>query len=234
MGRPRSSYTLWILGHVLRALFTLLIIGICGLLLWRIAFSQRAPRELRQLSSNAVLREAYETNGGSLTILEQPDQVGHTEADDNYAYYRVDWCVFIDEADQVQLLFYYNNSTLEYVSEELGISPVLPAATEVFGVELVVCRDVTPDGYTGEEPVIEETVIRPVSCEPGENKMYTFCKYTFDGVAIEDDTAVVYLDIYYEGEEREELGTMRLYHRESRTEERALTRKEERIVKNGL
>lgn len=222
MGRPKSSYFLWILGHVLRSLFVLLVMGICTFLLWRMLFSGRAPRELRHISSNEVLREAYAQNG-TLTVLEQPTQTGHTEAADNYAHFRIDWCLFLEEADQVQLLFFYNNSTLEHVSEKLGIEPSLPRAEEVFGVELVLCTEV--------EGEVVERVIAPTACEQGENSMYSFFKYTFDGVDIAEDTAVIYFDIFYEAEEREALGTMRLYHRESHSERRELTAKEERIIK---
>ena len=228
MGRPRSSYTLWILGHVLRGLFGLLIFTVCAFLIWRMTLSSRPPRELRTLAPNDVLCAAYEANGQQLTVLEQPDQAEYTEAEDNYAYYRVDRCVFIKEADQVQLVFFYNNSTLERVSEELEISPVLPREQEVFEVSLLQCIDVTPADHTGDTPVIEELRIAPTACEVGSNSLYTFCRYTFDGVELDEQTVVVYLDIFY-GEQ--ELGTMRLYHAESRSVERDLTNKEHKSIK---
>lgn len=229
MGRPRSSYTLWILGHVLRGLFVLLIIFVCTLLIWRMAFSQRPPKELRLLGANTVLCEAYEKNGG-ITVLEQPDQRGYTEAEDNYAYYQIDWCLFLKEAKQVQLLFFYNNSTLERASDKLGLESVLPRGEEVFSLELVICVDVTPAGHDG-DPVIEERVIRPTSCETGDNSLYTFSRYTFDNVELTEDVVVVYLDVYYEDGARTELGTMRLYHEESRSVERTLTSKEEKSIR---
>ena len=229
MGRPRSSYTLWILGHVLRGLFVLLVIFICSLLIWRMAFSQRPPKEMRLLEANAVLHEAYEKNS-AITVLEQPDQRGYTEAEDNYAYYQVDWCLFLKEANQVQLLFFYNDSTLERASEKLGLETVLPHGKEVFSLEIVICEDVSPEGHEG-DPIIKEHVIRPTSCTMGENSLYSFGRYVFDGVELSEDVTVVYLDVYYEDGARTELGTMRLYHKDSRSVERALTSKEEKIVK---
>ena len=107
MSRPKSSYTLWILGILLRALFVLLIVAVCTLLVWRVFFSQRPPRAMRTLSDNAALSAAYEANGKNLTVLEQK-QVKYTEADDNYAYMYVDWCLFLREANQVQLLLFYS------------------------------------------------------------------------------------------------------------------------------
>ncbi len=228
MGRPKS-YFLWILGHVLRALFAALIAFICLFLGWRMVFSKRPAKELRTLSDNAVLSAAYEEHG-MISIMEQPDQVRYTEGEDNYADYHVSWCVFLEEADQVQLLFLYNNSTLRDVSEQLEIAPALPRGEEVFGVELLMLIDISPEGHVG-EPIIEERVVRATSCEMGVNRLYTFSRYTFDGVDITDAVKVVYLDIYYENGERTELGTMRLYHAESEAAYRSLTAKEEDIIK---
>ena len=230
MGRPRS-YALWILGHVLRALFALLIAFVCLFLGWRVFFSKRPPKELREISVNETLASAYAQHG-ELTVMEQPDQVRYTEGEDNYADYHVGNCVFLEEADQVQLLFFYNNSTLVDVSESLAIDPALPRGEEVFGVELLLLVDVSPEGHVG-DPVIEERVVRASHVEVGTTSLYTFLRYTFDGVDMSDDVTVVYLDIYYEGAERSELGTIRLYHKESKAEYRALTKKEQAVLEGN-
>lgn len=229
MGRPRSSYFLWILGHVLRALFVLLVIAICGFLLWRMIFSKQTPSELREISRNEVLVQAYEANGGKLTVLSQPSQVPYTEGGENYADYHVDDCLFFDEANQAQLVFFYNNSVLRDLSAEWALPEELPKGEEVLGVELFVRIDVTPEG--AQERVFEDVVIRPDEVLVAKSSLYTFFRYTFDGVDITSDVAVIYLDVYYEGEERVELGTLRLYHEESKTETRELSAKEEKIIK---
>lgn len=230
MGRPRS-YVLWILGHVLRALFALLIAFVCLFLGWRVFLSKRPPKELREISANEVLVNVYAQHG-ALTVMEQPEQVRYTEGEDNYADYHVANCVFLEEADQVQLLFFYNNSTLQGVSETLAIDPALPRGEEVFGVELLLLVDVSPEGHVG-DPVIEERVVHATHAEVGTTSLYTFVRYTFDGVDITDDVAVVYFDIYYEGAERSELGTIRLYHKESRAEYRELTKKEQSVLEGS-
>ncbi len=227
MGRPKS-YFLWILGHVLRALFVLLIAFICLFLSWRVFFSKRPPRDMREISANEILSAAYAENGG-ITVMEQSDHVRYTEGEDNYADYHVARCVFLEEANQVQLLFFYNNSTLRDVSETLGIDPELPRGEKVFGVELLLLVDVSPEGHVG-DPMIEERVVRATSAEIGTNTLYTFVRYTFDGVDISGDVTVVYFDIYYEGAQRTELGTIRLYHKESEAEYRTLTKKEQAVM----
>ncbi len=229
MSRPKSSYTLWILGHAVRALFALLIIFVCAFLIWRVAFSQKPPKELRLLSANEALCAAYETHDGKLTVLEQPSQIDYSEdAKGNQAYFRYDWCLFVEQAEQVQVLFFYNNSTLEKVAEEHELGKELPRGEEVFDVVLTQYIDRTSDEDETEAEVKE---ILPGSCEVGTNRngMYTFLRYTFDGVNL-TDTVTIYLDVFYEGIEGS-LGTLRLYHHENHSEVRALTRKEEKIVR---
>ena len=232
MSRPKSSYTLWILGHVLRGLIALVIIGVCALLIWRVAFSQKPPKELRRIGSNEILREALSEYGDDLTILEQPNQIAYTEAGHNAAYFRYDWCVFIKQANQVQLLFFYNNSTLEKVQSDYELGHELPSGEEVFNVLLTQYVDITPEGHEG-DAVLDKREIAPSSCEVGTNRngMYTFLRYTFDGVDL-TDTVVVYLDVFYE-EIEGSLGTLRLYHEEDLSEERDLTRKEKKIIREG-
>ena len=85
----------------------------------------------------------------------------------------------------------------------------------------------TPDGGETQTEALEFT---PTSAEFGTNSMYTFVRYVFDGVELEDvDNLVIYFDIYY-GEESESRGTLRLYHRDSLTEERALNAKERKEI----
>jgi hypothetical protein len=228
MGKPKSSYTLWILGHVVRFLFVLLLIGMITVLLWRVVFSQDPPDGFDQISGNDVLREALHTNG-KITVLTQ-DQVKYTEGADNYAYFNLDYCYFFKEADQVQLLLFYNNSTLEHLAEDRGLAAVPPRGEEIFSLKMTQYLDVTPEDHAkaGENDILtEERVLTPSRCEITTNSLYTFLRYTFDGVDLDTDTVVIYLDMCYEGES---YGTLRLYHRESETKERLLSGKEQDIV----
>ena len=232
MVKPKTSYALWMTGIFLRFLFVLAIAAVWGWLIWRVFFSQSVPGELKHISDNEVLSAAYGQNGGELTLLTQ-EQVEHTEGDDNYAYFNVGRCVFIKEADQVQLLLFYNNSTLERLQEDLQLSEMPPRGEKVFDVKLTQYVDVTPEGtqvQSEADVVTEARVFEPTSAEFGTNPLYTFCRYTFDGVDLaETDTVVVYFDIFY-GDEQESRGTLRLYHRESVSEERALKNKERKII----
>lgn len=227
MSRPRSSYTLWIIGKILRAICVLVIFSVPAVLLWRMFISQNPPKALREITDNVVLSEAYAAHGEALTVLTQ-EQVPYTEGQDNYAYFHVEYCYFIKEADQVQLLFFYNKSTLERAAEKYGVSDPLPRDEAVFDLVITQYRDVTPEG--AEERVTEGVEITPNAVQIETNSLYTFCRYTFDGVDVDEDTVVIYLDVFY-GEEEKSFGTLRLYHEESVSAERPLTSKEEKIIK---
>ena len=213
---------------MVRFLFVLLLIGMITVLLWRVVFSQDPPDGFDQISGNDVLREALHANG-KITVLTQ-DQVKYTEGADNYAYFNLDYCYFFKEADQVQLLLFYNNSTLEHLAEDRGLAAVPARGEEIFSLKMTQYLDVTPEDHAkaGENDILtEERVLAPSRCEITTNSLYTFLRYTFDGVDLDADTVVIYLDMCYEGES---YGTLRLYHRESESRERLLSGKEQDIV----
>ena len=229
MGKPKSSYALWITGHILRFLFVLLLIAMITVLLWRVVFSQNPPDGFDEISGNDALRAALAEHG-ELTVLTQEDQVKYTEGANNYAYFNLEYCYFLKEADQVQLVLFYNNSTLEHLYEDRGLDAVPPRGEEVFSPVLSQYVDVTPDDYVkvNENDILTEAkTIAPSKCEITTNSLYTFCRYTFDGVELDADTVVIYLDICYAGDS---YGTLRLYHTQSESQERALTDTELEII----
>ena len=232
MGKPKSSYGLWIAGHLLRFLFALLIIGVCTVLLWRVAFSQNPPDGFDEISGNEKLKDALAAHG-TLTVLTQ-DQVKYTEGEDNYAYFNLEYCYFFKEADQVQLVLFYNNSTLEHLAEDRGLASVPSRGEEVFSLKMTQYVDVTPADFTkaSENDILtEQHVITPSKCEVTTNSLYTFLRYTFDGVELCEDTVVIYLDMCYgEGASEESYGTLRLFHRESETLSRELSGDEKKII----
>ena len=228
MGKPKSSYTLWILGHLLRFLFALLIIGICTVLLWRVVFSQNPPDGFDEITGNERLKAALDEHG-TLTVLTQ-EQTKYTEGEDNYAYFNLEYCYFFKEADQVQLVLFYNNSTLEHLAKDRELSAVPARGEEVFSLKMTQYVDVTPADFvkTSENDILtEQRVITPSKCEVTTNSLYTFFRYTFDGVDMEADTVVIYLDMCYEDES---YGTLRLFHRESETFSREISSSEKKII----
>ncbi len=188
-----------IAGRITKFLFTLFVFSICGILIWRVFFSTKIPKNLDTLTPNPVLSQAYAKNGGELTFQYQ-ELSSITRATDSYGYFSAASCIFIPEADQVQLVFRYNNSTIRHLQQDYGLAELPQKSDHLFDVTLVVANDPTPDihddDYAGENLTTKR--IFP-SMEPirEETSLYTFYRYVFDGVSVEDVTNSVYMDVYY-------------------------------------
>lgn len=235
MARPRKSYYWWIAGKILYMLLGLGIFLMVAFLLWRVYFSGRLPKEMKVLAANDTLVAAYEENGGSLSMYTQ-EQGTHTRGENNYGYFAVPRFVIIPEANQVQVVFRYNNNTLEEMQKKYELGETPPRGEEVFDVTLLQMIDLTPeddsDNEDGSEALLKKR-IAPTDYIVETTSLYTYFLYTFDGVDIDEDTLVVYFDIYfgenpdYEGEAD---GTLRLYHYESENIEVALTNKDKKAL----
>ena len=235
MAEPRKSYALWLTGHILRFLFTLLIFAVCALLIWRVFISGSLPKEMKQLAPNAPLAEAYRTHGDALTLYTQ-EQNTLTRADSNYGYFGVPRCVFIPQAQQIQVVFRYNNSTLEHVQADFSLAEAPPRGVEIFDVTVVKVLDTTPEDKsdnTDDSPNLKKERIAPTDRRITTTLLYTYCLYTFDGAEMTPDTVAAFLDVYY-GETVDynaaAYGTLRLYHCESENLPATLSGKEEKAL----
>ena len=201
-----------ILGFVLKSLFTLLIVAVNALIIWRVAFSARIPDSVGTLHVNDALREAYEQTDGALTAQYQ-NQLSTTYGEDNAGYFGVPEYFFLPEAKQVQVVFRYNNSTLKNLAKDYGLSETPPKSGEYFDVTLLRLTDLTPEDETDNE--VESIRFFPTCVERDTTLLYTYYRFVFDGVEI-DESAVchVYLDVYYLEDlnyEKEPYGALLLY-----------------------
>lgn len=235
MAKPRKSFYLWIAG---KALYWLLGFGIflmTAFLLWRIYFSGILPKEMKVLSKNDALQAAYAMHGDDLKLLTQ-EQSTHTRTEENYGYFAVPRFVFIPEANQVQVVFRYNNSTLKYTAEKYGLAERPPRGEEIFDVSLVSVDDLTPedkaDNVDGSAS-LGKTRVAPTSYTVTTTALYTYFCYTFDGVAVSPETITIFFDIYYKDDidyTRTAYGTLRLYHHEEVWQTVKLTARDRRAL----
>ena len=183
MSRTRMPRPLAVTFWILRAVVLSLILAVAIILIWRIGSSGN-PKAVKYLSPNQTLREAYALHGDDLTLQYQK-QASITRAKNNYGYFSVTQCVFIPEANQVQIVFRYNKSTLRHLAEDKGLDAVPEKSGTHFDVTLLQTTDLTPENkddnldpstlssnryFASGEPVREETAL------------YTYFRYTFDGV----------------------------------------------------
>ena len=231
-----NSRTPRIIGRVLKIVFTLLIFTVCAILLVRVC-SSGDPKSVDTLIVNKALADAYEKHGSDL-LLRYQNQNTITQDEHNSGYFSVTQYVFIPQAEQVQLVFRYNVSTLERVAEDKGLDKVPGKDADLFDVTLVVVTDLTPDDKKDNEKGenLERVRFLPSdSVKDTESKrLYTYYRYVFDGVVLPEDAVEVYAEIYYKAEingyEGEPYGRLCLYDTEHKWFEEKLSRADKKAI----
>jgi hypothetical protein len=203
----------------------LLVFGTILFFIWRAFFSTAIPAEIKYLSPNAPLRDAYKAalaEGREVTVFYQQSQYDTTTVrDKNYSYFSAKEARFVQEADQVQLLFRYNNATIRHLVEDYGLTEIPDRAEDLYDVTLYVAYDLTPADLTdnaGNDPASVKFVrYHATSSEPAQSLIYNYRRMTFDSLDMTvTDTPVlaVYVDVYYLGDlnyEAEPYGTICIY-----------------------
>ena len=221
----RDSLMTKIAKITVKAVGYLLVFGTILFFIWRSFFSTNVPAEVKALSANTPLKEAYETalaEGKEVTIFYQESQYDTTTVrDKNYSYFSAKEARFIQEANQVQLLFRYNNATIRHLVEDYGLTEVPDRADELYDVTLYVAYDLTPADLTdnaGNHPDSVKFVrYHATSSTPATSLMYNYRRLTFDGLdmTVTDYPVLAgYVDVYYLGDvnyEAEPYGTICIY-----------------------
>lgn len=208
-----------------KAVGMLLVFGTIIFFIWRAFFSTVIPDEVRYISSNAPLKEAYEAalaEGKELTVFYQESQYDTTTVrDKNYSYFSAKEARFIREANQVQILFRYNNATIRHLVEDYKLTETPDRSADLYDVTLYVAYDLTPADLTdnaGNDPDSVKFVrYHATSSESAASLMYNYRRLTFDGIDMTVTDApvlAVYVDVYYVGDldyEAEPYGTICIY-----------------------
>ncbi len=190
-----------IFGRVVKSLFALFIILVNVVLLWRVFFSENCPKSISAMLPNDTLTAAYAEKGDAL-ILQYQDQATVTRTEETYGYFAIPQCVFIPEADQVQIVFRYNNSTLRNLAKDYALSDTPSRDETLFDVTLVRTTDLTPeDREDNVKPeTLSETRYHHTQVIRETTALYTYYRYVFEGVTIEDLTVGIFADVYYTGD----------------------------------
>ena len=220
-----ESPVIKIMKLTVKAVGMILVFGTILFFIWRAFFSTIVPDEVRHISPNDPLRAAYLTavdQGEELTVFYQESQYDTTTVrDKNYSYFSAKEARFIQEADQVQLLFRYNNATIRHLVEDYGLSEIPDRADELYDVTLYVAYDLTPADLSdnaGNNPESVKFVrYHATSSEPAQSLMYNYRRMTFDGLDMtvtDNPVLAVYVDVYYVEDldyEKEPYGTICIY-----------------------
>ena len=226
MSEPiRESLPVKIARLTVKSIGLLLVFGTIIFFIWRAFFSTVIPSEVRSLAPNPALKEAYETalaEGKELTVFYQGSQYDTTTVrDKNYSYFSAKEARFIVEANQVQILFRYNNATIRHLVEDYGLAELPDRADELYDVTLYVAYDLTPDDITDNainDPASVKFVrYHATSSTPATSLLYNYRRMTFDGLDMtvsENPVLAVYVDVYYLGDinyEEDPYGTICIY-----------------------
>lgn len=169
-------------GRFLKFAFFCLVLTIVIFFAWRV-FSTGTPKELKALTPNEKLNEAYAQKGDGLYMFTQNyDPI--TRADRNSGYFSVPSAVFIPDANQAQIVFRYNNSTLREVATDYSLDAPLTRGEEHFDVTLVLYLDLTPnnadDNYETNSPNVKVVRVHASQKNEGSSTLYNFYRYVFD------------------------------------------------------
>ena len=199
--------------RLIRFLLICLVLTICIFLIWRV-FSTGTPKEIKNLDANEKLKTVYAEKGEGLYVFDQIyDQI--TRADRNAGYFAIPEAKFIPDANQAQIVFRYNNSTIKALKEDYKLSAVPSREEELFDVSLVLYIDLTPSNEEDNHDIGSDTVktirITPTSSTPAKSKLYNFYRYVFDFENGEESVDLdellksgtliaVHAQIYYKGD----------------------------------
>lgn len=241
----RVSRSLKITWGIIKALVGLVIAFVMGFLLWRIASSGN-PRSMSVLTPGENICQAYEQNGNELALFTQ-EQNSITRAENNYGYFSVTDHVLIPDANQLQLVFRYNNSTIRALAEDYGLAETPPRDAELYDVTLLLAIDLTPENTEDNDGNDPESVrfVRVFASEAPTSDtttLYNFRRFVFDiGESGEDLKSLmesgtllaIYADVYYNQDidyKKMPYGVLCLYDYQTETEEVKLTGKDRKAL----
>ena len=199
-----------IFGWILRGLFVLLILFVCGVLCWRFC-SSGDPKALKTLYVNEQTYGAYAAEGEQMEIFRQ-EQRSITSGKDNYGYFSATSALFLPSANQVQLTVRYNNATIRALSEDFSLPSIPSPEEELFDVTLLLAIDLTPDNpddnLTNDPASVRFVRCKPSAVQSDAKHLYQYRRCVFDLADCGEDMEAlldsglllaVYTDIYYIG-----------------------------------
>ena len=146
---------------------------------WRVFFSANIPKKIDTILPTDALCEAYDKYGNGLTLQYQ-NQLTLSYDAGKEGYFGVPQYYFIPEANQVQVVFRYNNSTLKKLAADYNLEKTPKKGEHIFNVTLLKVTDLTPDNAEDQE---DPTALEKVRYLPDEvvsdtTLLYTYYRFT--------------------------------------------------------
>ncbi|MCI5512613.1 MAG: hypothetical protein MR471_00650 [Clostridia bacterium] len=203
-----------ITGLVFKLIAGLIIISVNAVLFWRMCAINHTPDDIKALIVDQKLINEYQKNGEKTEMFFQY-QDDFTTAERNYGYFSITEFVFIPATEQLQIVVRYNNSTLEAVKKDYGLSEAPPREAGIFDVTVVKTVDLTPDDKSDNDigEGLSKERIKPTAHKFVTSGIYNYCRFLFDGVTTEDAEGI-FVDFYYKDDvdyEKLSYGTLCVY-----------------------
>ena len=163
----------------LKYAFRGLIVGILALLSWRIFFSGSLPKSMKQLIVTDSLHQAYLDKGDGLLLYTQEFDPVNME-DTTAGYFWVSDAVFIPDANQVQVVIRYNNSTLGHIAKDFSLEQAPSREDNVVDVTLAIAVDPDPTNKTTADREIIR--VHASRVESDTTSMYNYRRLVFDNI----------------------------------------------------
>ncbi|MBR2930532.1 MAG: hypothetical protein IKC32_04815 [Clostridia bacterium] len=189
-----------VLGIIIKLLIGAVLVGVIGVIAFRIFIFNTYPSEVSELIMTDKLEDFLVGYDGTPEAFSQSAQARYDDPKEGNFFF--DHLVVIPEADHIQFAVRYNESFFDSVKKEFGVE-IDPASDpfEIFDFKLVMTeRGYQPpeDGTT--EPVPLETVGSLGAATTATSFMYRYLRLAFDEVDLglgEGETPVgwVRLDI---------------------------------------
>ncbi len=223
-----------IVSFIFKTLCSLVILTVVGILAWRFIASGN-PDSMKRIVPNKALCQAY-VEYEDITVFTQ-DQDNITRGDRSYGYFSVTDAKFYEEAEQVQIIFRYNDSTLRHLCEDYGLDEAPAKESEVYDVTLTIAYDLTPENTEDNAGNNPESVrferIHASRSLSDSKTLYNFRKFVFDGVKIDDSVLAVYVDVYYNQDinyDEEAYGTLIIYDYKTKKEYSSLSGQDKKTL----
>lgn len=201
---------------ILRVVGWIVFCSVLAVLMWRMCSTSNDPKSVSTIMVNDKLANIYSVQKDSMEIYYQNlDEFNRNE--DSYGYFAVTQSIIIPSAEQVQIVFRYNVSTLKYLAEDFpdDFSETPDRNEDLFDVTLVKVIDLTPNNAEDND---DEDNLRFERYFPSDSISDQTARHNYERLLFEDinceDALVVYVCIYYKGDldyEKSPLGDIQIY-----------------------
>ena len=203
---------------VLKILTAVICIGVIGILAFRMFTFSSYPSSVKDVYFNDKLAAHYNENDGNIIVKTQQLRAPYDDKD--LGNFFCDYLYLVEDIGQLQITLRYNKSTVERLSEELGVQ-LDDMSENLFSFALVACEGMIDEGGkdTEENWILKryDTVSNSVF---DSQLMYRYNKLVFDGVDFDTESEIgnpywIRLEITVNGDESGKVYMVPIYENNS-------------------